>query len=153
MLSGIRSNRAAERPAGGEPDAQVSPATVCLLDDDLSVLKATGRLVRAAGLEVKTFSDPHAFLQHAHQYQPRVAVIDIWMPAMNGLEVQQRVRSIAPATRVIVLTSKDDPGIQTKAIERGAFAFFLKPVAGDEFVECIRTALNGSNGSCHHEAA
>src|SRR3954465_10972471 len=103
MLSGIRKNRTAERPACGEPDAPVSPATVCLLDDDLSVLKATGRLVRAAGLEVKTFSDPHAFLHHAHQYHPRVGLIDIWMPAMNGLEVQERVRSIAPETRVIVL--------------------------------------------------
>src|SRR5438045_3541873 len=114
MLSGIGPKRTALRPATGEPEPQVSAATVCLLDDDLSVLKATGRLVRAAGLEVKTFSDPHAFLQHAHQYKPRVAVIDIWMPAMNGLEVQQRIRNVAPETRVIVLTSKDEPSIQTK---------------------------------------
>jgi len=134
-------------------DHQTSPATVCLLDDDLSVLKATGRLLRAAGLEVKTFSDPNAFLQHAHQHKPRVAVIDIWMPVMNGLEVQTRIRSIAPETRVIVLTSKDDPSIQTKAMEGGAFAFFLKPVAGDDFLESIRTALNGSNGSRGKEAA
>jgi|KBSMisStandDraft_5_1062788.scaffolds.fasta_scaffold1016858_1 two-component system phosphoglycerate transport system response regulator PgtA len=133
-------------------DQQIS-ATVCLLDDDLSVLKATGRLVRAAGLEVKTFSDPYAFLQHAHEHHPRVAVIDIWMPAMNGLEVQSRIRSIAPETRVIVLTSKDDPAIHAKAIEGGAFAFFLKPVAGDEFLESVRTALNGTLESHAEDAA
>jgi two-component system phosphoglycerate transport system response regulator PgtA len=153
MLSGIRSKRTGERPASGEPDTQISPATVCLLDDDLSVLKATGRLVRAAGLDVRTFSDPHAFLQHAHEHQPRVAVIDIWMPAMNGLEVQSRIRSIAPDTRVILLTSKDDPSIQAKAIEGGAFDFFLKPVAGDEFLESVRTALNGSHPSRQQDAA
>ncbi len=126
MLSGIGPNRAAaERSMSIMPaDQQISAATVCLLDDDLSVLKATGRLVRAAGLEVKTFSDPYAFLQHAHEHHPRVAIIDIWMPAMNGLEVQSRIRSIAPETRVIVLTSKDDPAIHAKAVEGGAFAIF-----------------------------
>ena len=72
---------------------------------------------------------------------------------MSGLEVQARIRSFAPETRVIVLTSKDDPAVQAKAMEGGAFAFFLKPVAGDDFLESIRKALNGTDESGEEDAA
>src|SRR3954467_15429035 len=82
---------------------------VCVVDDDVSVLKATGRLLLSAGLKVKPFSDPLEFLQYAEVYHPRLVVLDIRMPIMNGLEVQTRLRTISPATRVVVLTSKDDP--------------------------------------------
>ena len=123
-----------------------SGATVCLLDDDPSVLKATGRLLRAEGLEVETFTSPHAFLEHAEKEQPPVAVIDVLMPEMNGLEVQMRLRDLAPSTRVIVLTSKDDPLVRTKAIEGGASAFLLKPADDEEFLSRIRSALHGDAG-------
>ena len=70
-----------------------------------------------------------------------MAVIDILMPDMNGLEVQARLGRIAPATRVIVLTSKDDPVVRTRAMEGGAFGFFLKPMDNGEFLDRIRAAL------------
>ena len=117
------------------------PAAVCLLDDDPSVLKATERLLQAAGWNVRGFTDPYVFLEHARRHQPPVVVIDILMPEMNGLEVQTRLGHIAPATRVIVLTSKDDPEVRTKAIEGGAFAFFLKTMDNEQFLERIRAAL------------
>ena len=59
-----------------------------LLDDDPSVLKATGRLLSSAGWEVETFADPYSFLEHAQRQLPSVVVIDIWMPLMDGIEVQ-----------------------------------------------------------------
>src|SRR5688500_7999340 len=119
-------------------------APVWLLDDDPSVLKATGRLLRAAGWEVKTFTDPEAFLLEAQRERPAVAVLDILMPIMNGLEVQTRLREIAPGTRVIVLSSKDDPVVRAQALAGGASAFFLKTEANGEFLNGIRAALNGN---------
>ena len=89
---------------------------VYLLDDDFSVLKATRRLLDSAGWNVEAFTDPIAFLEHATMHSPSVAVIDIRMPDMNGLEVQTRLRRVAPSTRVIVLTSKDDPAVRTTAM-------------------------------------
>ena len=68
-----------------------SASTVWLLDDDPSVLKATGRLLASAGWEVERFIDPDAFLRHAEIHHPRVVVIDMWMPRMDGLEVQRRL--------------------------------------------------------------
>ena len=65
------------------------------------------------------------------------------MPVMNGLEVQRRLRNISPSTRVIILTSNDDPAVRSKAMEAGAVAFFLKPVDNDAFLEAIRVNADG----------
>ncbi len=78
-------------------------------------------------------------------HSPSVAVIDIRMPAMNGLEVQTRLRRVAPSTRVIVLTSKDDPGVRTTAMNAGAYAFFIKGVDNAEFLARVKAATDSSN--------
>jgi len=113
---------------------------VCLLDDDPSVLKSTSRLLDPAGWDVQSLTDPMAFLEHARVHHPRVAVIDILMPAMNGLEVQTRLRSISPSTQVIILTSKDDPSVRETAMTEGACAFFVKGVDNRELLPGIESA-------------
>ena len=113
---------------------------VWLLDDDPAVLKATSRLLDSAGLKVESFTDPVAFLDEACVHRPRVAVIDIWMPGMNGLEVQTRLRSVSPLTRVIILTSRDDAAIRTTAMKAGASAFFVKGVHNKDFLAGIHSA-------------
>ena len=119
-----------------------SASTICLLDDDPSVLKATGRLLASAGWPVETFADPDAFLRHAQTHHPRVVVIDMWMPRMHGLEVQRRLGEVSPATRVIVLTGKNDRAVRWKALAAGAAAFFVKPECDDEFLAGVRFAAN-----------
>ena len=115
--------------------------TVYLLDDDSSILKSTGRLLDSAGWKVEAFTDPIAFLEHAAIHCPDVAVIDVLMPAMNGLEVQTRLRRISPSTRVIVLTAKDDPSVRRTAMNSGASAFFLKGVESGEFLAGVKAAV------------
>ena len=119
-------------------------SVVCVVDDDPSVLKAACRLLDSAGWKVEAFSDPIAFLKYAAVRHPRLAVIDILMPAMNGLEVQARLRTASPSTRVIILTSKDDPSVRSRAMDGGAFAFFLKAGANGDLLAAIESALNGS---------
>jgi len=119
--------------------------TVYLLDDDSSILKSTGRLLDSAGWKVEAFTDPIEFLERASRHCPDVAVIDILMPEMNGLEVQTRLRSISPSTRVIVLTAKDDPSVRRTAINAGASAFFIKGVESGEFLEGIKAATESTN--------
>ena len=118
--------------------------TVCLVDDDPSVLKATGRLLSSAGWQVEAFSDPHEFLRYAEVNHPKVVVLDILMPIMNGLEVQSRLRELSPSSRVVVLTSKDDPSVRSKAMDTGASAFFLKPVDDDAFLAGIESAFSSN---------
>ena len=120
-------------------------SAVYLLDDDPSILKATGRLLDSVGWKVETFSDPIAFLEHAAIHCPDLAVIDIVMPDMNGLEVQTRLRRVSPSTRVIVLTAKDDPSVRRMAMNAGASAFFIKGVESGEFLAGVKAAAESTN--------
>lgn len=120
-------------------------AVVYLLDDDASILKATRRLLDSAGWNnVKSFTDPHAFLQRAAMDPPDLAVIDMIMPDINGLEVQKRLRRVSPSTRVIVLTGNDDPSIRRIAMDAGASAFFIKGVEGGDFLAGVKAAANSA---------
>jgi FixJ family two-component response regulator len=117
---------------------------VCLLDDDPSVLKAVGRLLSSAGWCVKQFSEPEDFLVYAKIHRVPVAVIDVWMPLMNGLEVQSRLRELSPTTRIIIFTGKDDPRVRSAALNAGASAFLMKPFDDEELLTAVRLALTSA---------
>jgi len=114
---------------------------ICLLDDDPSVLKAVARLLSSAGWQAQQFSDPDKFLEYAKIHRAPVAVIDVWMPLMNGLEVQSRLQEVSPSTRVIIFTGKDDPLVRSTALNAGASAFLTKPFDDEELLTAVRLAL------------
>jgi two-component system, LuxR family, response regulator FixJ len=116
---------------------------ICLLDDDPAVLKGMSRLLSSADWPVKQFSDPEEFLLYAKTHRPPIAVLDVWMPAMNGLEVQSRLHEISPSTRVIIFTGREDPLVRSTALNAGASAFFSKPFDDEEFLTAVRMALAG----------
>jgi two-component system response regulator FixJ len=114
---------------------------VCLVDDDPSVLKGLGRLFSSADLDAKTFGNPEEFLRYAQTHRPAVALIDVCMPQMSGLEVQSRLGKISPSTRVIIFTGKDDPLVRSTALNAGALAFLTKPFDDEDLLTDIRLAL------------
>ena len=115
--------------------------SIWLLDDDVSMLKALGRLMDSAGFDVEKFSDPIIFLARLEQATCRLAVLDVWMPQMSGLEVQTRLRRDSPKTQIIFLTGRDDPMARQTAIEGGAFAFLSKPFDDEVLMQLIREAI------------
>ena len=83
---------------------------ICLVDDDLSMLRALDRLLSSVGLQAQLFSEPLAFLSYVICNSVALAVIDIWMSDMSGLEVQKELQVVSPKTRVIINTANhDDP--------------------------------------------
>ena len=118
---------------------------VFLLDDDRSVLKATSRLLDSVGWHVNAFTSARTFLECAATHQPNLAIIDILMPEMNGLEVQTRLRRLSPSTHVIVLTARDDPSVRRMAMNAGASAFFIKGVESDEFLAGLKATATSIN--------
>jgi two-component system response regulator FixJ len=118
---------------------------VYVLDDDSSFLKSTRRLLDSAGYQVEAFTNPIAFLEDAAMHRPEVAVVDIRMPEMNGLEVQTRLRTVSPSTRVIILTSNNDPLVRVLAMNAGASAFFIKGVENKELLAGIKAASDSRN--------
>ena len=118
---------------------------VCLLDDDPSVLKGLRRLFSSAELPAETFSDPEEFLKYARTHRPAVALVDVCMPQMSGLEVQSQLSQISPSTRVIIFTGKDDPLVRSTALNAGASAFLTKPFDDEELLTAVRLALVPAN--------
>jgi two-component system, LuxR family, response regulator FixJ len=118
---------------------------VFLLDDDRSVLKATSRLLDSVGWQVNAFTDPNTFLEHAATHCPDLAIIDVLMPEMSGLEVQTRLRRVSPSTRIIMLTARDDPSVRRMAMNAGASAFFIKGVESDEFLAGVKATADSIN--------
>src|ERR1700757_2685963 len=123
--------------------------TVCVVDDDTSVLKALGRLLSSAGLCMTGFSDPRLFLEHAKEHKVPLAILDVWMPELSGLEVQRLLRTIAPSTPVIIMTARDDPGMDHIALTQGAVGFFTKPFNDSAFLDAVLRALPAADGDRH----
>jgi Response regulator len=117
---------------------------VCLVEDDPSVLKGLCRLFLSADLDAKTFGNPEEFLRYAQTHRPAVALVDVCMPQMSGLEVQSRLGKISPSTRVIIFTGKDDPLVRSTALNAGASAFLTKPFDDEELLTVIRLALTSA---------
>lgn len=115
---------------------------VCLLDDDLSVLKSMHYLLASEGLRVRPFNKPEDFLAHASSYHVPVLVTDIWMDRVTGLEVLARLCAISPKTRVIVITAREDLAARATAMAIGPVAFFMKPFDDEKFIAAVRDALN-----------
>jgi len=127
--------------AKGSPLSASARNGIWLLDDDASMLKALGRLLLAAGFAAEKFNHPADFLSNLKHGECRVAVLDVWMPDMNGLEVQACLRRDSPETRIIFISGRDDPPIRQTALDEGAFAFLAKPFDDEVFVELIRKAI------------
>jgi FixJ family two-component response regulator len=122
---------------------QPSSDTPCiwLVDDDASMLKALGRLLTAAGFEVEMYDDPASFLATVNFERCPVAILDVWMPEMNGLEVQEALRKDSPETRIIFMSGRDDPSVREAALDAGAFGFLSKPFDDETLVQLIRKAI------------
>jgi FixJ family two-component response regulator len=132
--------------SSAESDGKVcafDQASVCLLDDDLSMLKALERLLKSDGFNVERFNEPAAFLAAVGKTPCRVAILDVWMPDMNGLEVQAALRKESPETRIIFISGRDDPSVRQSALEAGAFGFLSKPFDDEAFLQLVRKAVTG----------
>ena len=131
-----------------ESGAQASPLqvdgcnSIWLLDDDASMLRALGRLVKAAGFSVERFNHPIAFLSRLKEAICQVAVIDVWMPVMNGLEVQACLIENSPATRIIFMSGRDDPLVRHRT-RCGSFRLLAKPFEDQALVQLIHKAVAG----------
>lgn len=114
---------------------------VCLVDDDLSVLKSIERLLASDGFSVCAFNKPKEFLTYVQAHAVPLVVLDIWMEEMSGLEVQAQLSALSPQTRVIIITGREDQTAKLAALQSGVIAFFTKPFDDDQFLNAVRGAL------------
>jgi FixJ family two-component response regulator len=119
--------------------APITP--ICILDDDSSVLSSLRELLASEGFEAETFDKPDEFLSYTQEHAVKLAVLDVWMPATNGVEVQEQLRELSPDTRVIIITGREEMALRAVVLERGAIAFLVKPFDDEAFLSLVRNAL------------
>jgi FixJ family two-component response regulator len=114
--------------------------TVFLVDDDAGVLKALSRLLRARGFETKSFASPQEFLMNHDASKPGCAILDIAMPGLDGLALQQTLTAGGSQRPVIFLTGKADIPTSVRAMRAGAVDFLTKPVSDADLLAAITRA-------------
>jgi DNA-binding NarL/FixJ family response regulator len=120
---------------------------ILLVDDNGPIRKSLRSLVEKADdmKVVATASNGVNAVEKAHSYRPDVAVMDISMPLMDGIEATEHIRECCRLTRVIILSGFDAPEYIRRALEVGAKGYILKDKAGEELLEAIRTVHQGSH--------
>ena len=116
-------------------------ATVFLVDDDASVLKGLRRLLAAAGLQAAAFESPQQFLEHYDPAAPGCLVLDVAMPGLNGLDLQQELAARGSTLPIVFLTGHGDVPTSVRAMKRGAADFLTKPVDENDLLAAIRSAF------------
>jgi two-component system response regulator FixJ len=113
-----------------------------LVDDDEAVRHSASFMLRHAGFSVKTYADGVTFLDGAREADPGCILLDVQMPRMDGLEVQERLNEIGLAFPVIVLTGHGDVEVAVKAMKAGAVDFVEKPYEKQTLVDAISRAFD-----------
>lgn len=123
-----------------EKDVQ-SPGTVFVVDDDDDVRDALELLLLAEGLPSRSFAGAADFLE---AYEPSFSgclVLDVRMPGMSGLELQERLRERAAVLPILFVTGHGDVPMAVRALRAGAFDFLEKPYDDQELLDRVREAL------------
>lgn len=114
---------------------------VYVVDDDLSVRKAMERLLRSAGHEVKTFASALEFLDSSHADAPGCLVLDIKMPKLGGLELQERLAEKGISFPVVFVTGHGTVPASVRALKAGAMDFIEKPFKDTELLKAVSLGL------------
>lgn len=114
---------------------------VFVVDDDPSVRKALGRLLRTAGLSVETFASAEEFLQHVLPDAPGCLIVDVRMPGLSGLDLQHRLTDTNIGLPVVFITGHGDIPMTVRAMKAGAVDFLPKPFDESSLLHAVRQAI------------
>src|SRR5579883_2645515 len=140
--------REARRTLGTQrdPAPRQEMANIALVDDDKNILASVSMLLEQEGYHVRTFTDGAAALTALTTTPPDLAVLDIKMPRMDGLELLRRLRQANPELPVIFLTSKDEEIDELMGLNAGADDYIRKPFSQRLLLERVRAVLRRAEG-------
>jgi FixJ family two-component response regulator len=111
-----------------------------IVDDDPSVLKALARLLGTRALKVRTFQSAREFLASLPHGQPDCLILDLQMPEMTGLELQQDLARKYIRIPTIIITAHDEAGMRERCKSAGAIAYLAKPIQDTSLFAAIEAA-------------
>jgi FixJ family two-component response regulator len=116
---------------------------ISVVDDDQSVRESLARLIRSVGFQVRIFGSAEEFLSAGHGRRADCLILDIRMPGMNGLELQQALSVTDRELPIIFITAHgSDQDMRARALGAGAVDYLLKPLQEEEVLHAIDAALS-----------
>jgi FixJ family two-component response regulator len=123
--------------------AQRAIPLVYIVDDEESVRKGFSRLMRSAGMPCRDFASAEQFLAELDPPQEGCVLLDITMPQMTGLQLQNELKKRKINLPIIAVSARDDADTSTRARQLGARLFLRKPVDDQALLDAIRWVLEG----------
>jgi FixJ family two-component response regulator len=120
---------------------EIEQRVVAIIDDDESYRAAIQRLLKSAGIPVRSFDSAEAFLDSNQQQNTGCLIADIRMPGMSGLELQSKLNSDHCPIPTIFITAHGEEKVRMQAMRGGAVKFLTKPFDGETLLEAVRVAL------------
>jgi FixJ family two-component response regulator len=144
----------ASTPARESRSSPVSNATpiVFVVDDDISVRESLELLIRCAGWQPETFASAQEFLARPRVLAPSCLILDVNLPDLNGLDLQDRVADDRIDMPIIFITGYGDVPMTVRAMKAGAVEFLTKPFADGALLSAIRHAIERSQTALGNEA-
>jgi FixJ family two-component response regulator len=127
-------------------------ATVYIVDDEESVRKALARLIRSAGMTARTFPSAEAFLAESHPVPASCLVLDVRLPGLNGLQLQEALHRKGYPISIVFITGHGDVPTSVRAMKAGAVDFLQKPFAGRDLLDAVRRAINRTRDAVARQA-
>lgn len=115
--------------------------TVYVVDDDASVRKSVGRLLRTAGYQVEAYASADDFLAHPPSGEPGCLLLDLMMPGRNGLELQEALVAARRLIPIVFVTGHGDVTTSVRAMKGGAVDFLTKPYSPEDLMEAVARAM------------
>jgi len=121
---------------------------IAVVDDEASICRALLRLLRVSNYQAVAFSSPLLFLESLAARVPDCVVLDLQMPEMTGVELQQRLLLLPEPPPVIIVTAHDEPKTRDRCLALGAVRYLRKPIESDLLVGSIQQAVSAKrNGT------
>lgn len=115
---------------------------ISIVDDDDALRMSLDNLIRSAGFRAKGFASAESFLRAPDRKETACLILDVRMPQMNGLELQQHIVEAKWNIPVIFMTSFADDAVREKALAAGAIEFLHKPFSDDKILNAVQKALH-----------
>ena len=125
---------------------------VFVVDDDVSVRESLEALIRCEGWEPETFASAQEFLARPRVRVPSCLVLDVSLPDLNGLDLQNRIAADRTEMPIIFITGHGDVPMTVRAMKAGAVEFLTKPFEDETLLSAIRNAIELSHTTLDHEA-
>lgn len=118
---------------------------ISIIDDDQSMLESTRGLVRSLGYQATAFSSAEEFLQSEHVVDTSCLITDVKMPGLSGIDLQRWLVERGVLVPTIFITAFPEEDTRRQALTAGAVGYLGKPFSEESLIQCLDTALGGSN--------